>query len=218
MLLSITDKLATRAHERLYEPDASLFCNSPSPSSPSRSRTARTIIRLTQRGSLTPFFHPTSLAVARSIHRSRRPNNAPPSSIYLCIPYILYACTCVLIVHVRVRRECVWRETRFRREKQHRSERGGPKERKKENSFSLFLLLLLSPSLPLSILLFLARTCEYYTRERRARRGSGCERREFPVVNVFGMHLPQPLKPEPRARARRVPIKAPRTKVTALFP
>lgn len=142
------------------------------------------------------------LPPSRSIHRSCRPNNPPPRvSICAFLTFVYRRC-------VRTReRMCGKGDTILRREKQHRRTERERWRGKRRTIFSFSFRLSLSLSCVRVSLTRRTLHCE---------RGMRCERREFPVVNVFGCICLSLLSPS-HARAR-APIKAPRIKVTAPFP
>ena len=159
------------------------------------SRIAFTIITLTQRGSLSFFFFFTlllPLPPSRSIHWSCRPNNPPPRvSIYA---FHAFVCTDGVCVRAIV---CVEREIRFSVERNNTveqsandgEERGGGGGRGG----------LSSPFLSVFLSLSLARTCEPYTTNVALREGNEMREERISCCERLRMHLPQPLKLEPRA-------------------
>jgi len=131
-----------------------------------------------------------------------RPNNSPPR-VFICAFHTFVYRRCVR-TRARMREKG---DTILRREKQHRrTERERWRGKRRRTIFSL--------SFRLS--LFLSRIRVSLTRRTlHCERGMRCERREFPVVNVFGCNVCLSLLSSSHARA---PIKAPRIKVTAPFP
>lgn len=142
------------------------------------------------------FFFFSPYFSRRHRHRRRRgPFTGPADRITRHLEY-LFVHSIRLCTDGVCARICVERETRFSREKQHRrTERDRPIERKERRAIFSF-----SFHLPPSFSLSYVRVS--LTRRALCRgRGTRCERREFPVVNVFGCICLSLLSPS-HARAR----------------
>lgn len=137
--------------------------------------------------------------------RRRGPFTDPADRITRHLEYLFMHSVCLCTDGVCVRayvyvHTCIYRGGHDFSERINTIERDGSEERKEqENCLSLSLL---SLSLSFSYVYVWV-----YDTKNDARRGTRYERREFPVVNVFGCICPSLLSPS-HARAR-VPIKAP---------
>lgn len=130
-----------------------------------------------------------------SIHRSCRPNNAPPR-VSICafctFVYRRFVCACVRIYRGE-------RRGGFRREKHHRTKCDGSEERKEqENCLSSSLLLLLSLSFSFSRTC----TCEHTTRRTMHKGNKMREKRISCCVLGCVCICPSLLSPPSHARER----------------